>query len=309
MSLCSITGASRCQDKDHTANQIAPITNYSKLLGGSSKSQKEKILKIKQDASTQTKVNQVRHSRETISRNKEIPLNTVVSPSSLKDNKTLEFRNTDLATEGLSRAFQKCYVNKTPPRTSTTSYSVMFCKRRKRKQIFTTEHLLPACQKCSLGLDEEQKQKPLPSSGSRSRRIQRRSWPVYNNSTSKKLSPPVSPLKSDHPKKHIAYKGPISSSSDRMLKDQGRTHSKSDIKETKNVLISNHPRKLKRSNYAPRLKHKPGDTISNREFHPIPVAWRNSNRSIWDDSAAHLLEMTMSFLKDIPKVKQIARYM
>ena len=96
MSLCSITGDSRCQDKDRTANQTAPITNYSKLLGGSSKSQKEKILKIKQDASTQTKFNQVRLSRETISRNKYIPLNTVVSTSSLKVNKALEFRNTDL---------------------------------------------------------------------------------------------------------------------------------------------------------------------------------------------------------------------
>ena len=309
MSLCSITGASRCQDKDHTANQIAPITNYSKLLGGSNKSQKESLLKLKQDASTQTTVNQVRHSRETISRNKDIPLNTVVSPSSPKVKKTLEFRNTDLATEGLTDAFQRCSVNKTPPRTSTTSYSVMFCKRRQQKQIFTTEHLLPACQKCSLGLDEKQKQKPLPSSGSRSRRIQRRSWPMYNNSTSKKLSPPVSPLKSDHPKKHIAYKRPISSSRDRRLKDQGRTHSKSEIKETKNVLISNHPRKIKRSNYAPRLKHKPGDTISNHEFPPIPVAWRKSNRSIWDDSAAHLLDMTMNFLKNIPKVKQIVRYL
>ena len=123
------------------------------------------------------------------------------------------------------------------------------------------------------------------------------------------VSKPVSPLKSDHPKKHIAYKRPISSSRDRRLKDQGRTHSKSEIKETKNVLISNHPRKIKRSNFAPRLKHKPGDTISNHEFPPMPVAWRKSNRSIWDDSAAHLLDMTMNFLKNIPKVKQIVRYM
>ena len=227
-------------------------------------------------------------------RNLPISLSQLEGRSQSNDNFTTH-KEIDFATNNLNYSLRKCSIKeKSPHRSSATSYSVMLCKRKQQKHVYNTEHLFPTCQKCHRIKMEESEEKVSTTT----RRMQRRSWPLYSHSTSKKLSPPISPSKNSCRKSRS--KSPLKSQN---LNPRDSSLNKTPVhKPEENFPLT----KLKRSMKKPRKRHpgnrQPGDNISNNPFPPIPLTWRRPDRSIWEDSAAHLLDMTTSFLKQIPKV-------
>ena len=205
----------------------------------------------------------------------------------------------DCSVNQLNTAMKKCSLKeKAPSRSSTSSYSVMVCKRRQQKHVYQTEHMFPTCQKCRGIKTEELGGHSSTNNGTTTRRIQRRSWPLYSHSTSKKLSPPISPLK------NVGRQNRSRSPSKRpKLKAQETCIKRPSVSMAVEKLPST---KAKGSFKKPHKRitgtKQPGDNISNYLFPPMPLTWRRSDRSIWDDSAAHLLDMTSNFLKQIPKV-------
>ena len=225
-----------------------------------------------------------------------------LSNISSKSNKVLAS-----STNALEESFKRCSLEIKPSCNSETSYSVMHYKRKQQKQIFTTEHLLPTCQKCRSELEEGQEVQT--NSNSRSRKMQRRSWPLYSHSISKKMSPPISPIKSGQLKSRKGSKSPASPCKDQELKVQIPIVSNSNATKPEcKMPLKKLKRNLKRNYNKNRKNLQTGDTISFNPFPPIPITWRSSNRSLWDDSAAHLLDMTTSFLKKIPKVTVYSFY-
>ena len=205
----------------------------------------------------------------------------------------------DCAANQLNTAMKRCSLKeKAPTRSSTSSYSVMVCKRRQQKHVYQTEHIFPTCQKCRGIKTEELSGHASSNNGATPRRIQRRSWPLYSHSTSKKLSPPISPLK------NVGRQSRSRSPSKRpKLKGQETCIKKPSMSIAVEKMPSTKAKgSLKKSHKLIKGTKQPGDNISNYPFPPMPLTWRRSDRSIWDDSAAHLLDMTSNFLKQIPKV-------
>ena len=149
------------------------------------------MLKIKQNASTQTASTHSIEKPLPSSNTPEVDIKSF-SLGLTPDNNRIEVARSigipKSATSSLEDSFERCSLSNKPPlRSSSTSYSVMLHKRRQQKQIFTTEHLFSTCHKCRSKM-EEGHEKPLVNSTTRSRRIQRRSWPIYNPPNSKKLA-------------------------------------------------------------------------------------------------------------------------
>ena len=211
--------------------------------------------------------------------------------------------NLDDTTNQLNNATIKCSLKeKNPSRASTSSYSVMASRRRQQKQVYTTEHIFSTCPKCHRSKVEESEANSSTSNSTSSRRIHRRSWPLYSHSTSKKMSPPISPSK---------LGGRQSRSRSPSKKPKLKPCETSFKRPALNMSIDTlPPTRVKKTSLSKSLKRNvrpknTGDNISTNPFPPIPLTWRRSDRSIWDDSAAQLLDMTTNFLKQMPKVSFI----
>ena len=209
----------------------------------------------------------------------------------------------DDTTNQLNTAMIKCSLKqKTLSRASTSSYSVMASRRRQQKQVYTTENIFSTCPKCHRSKVEESEAISCSNNSTSSRRMQRRSWPLYSHSTSKKMSPPISPSK---------FGARQSRSRSPSKKPKLKPRETSLKRPAPNMSIDNLPSTRIKTSLSKSLKRttrpkNPGDNISTNPFPPIPLTWRRSDRSIWDDSAAQLLDMTSNFLKQIPKVSFIS---
>ena len=307
--MLSHTGASRVlfPNDDNTATSIVvdSTTNYSKLPD-SSKDKSQSSLKVKQDVSTQTILStytSIRKSSSLLTKaTSTLTSNSssILQDSNMRAGRLGEISNSDA--NALENAFKRCSL-RNKPSSSCTSYSVMVCKRRQQRQVFTTENLLPTCNKCRSEKEHGSDEIPLGSQ-TRSRRTQRRSWPIYSHSSSKKLSPPLSPLKRENQKLHKRSKSPASISKESPSK---KKYSISRNSAARSFEQDSRLSKQKRNAYTQgNINDKSkatGDTISFNPFPPIPLTWRRPGRSMWDDSAAHLLDMTVTFLRKLPKVK------
>ena len=288
----------RCFNKENSVNM-----HVSKMIESRS-TQSENVCHIKPATSLDAnKDNEKQISSLPTSQKRKLPISLSQQQIRSQDKDTTK-ANLNNVTNQLNTAMIKCSLKeKTPSNASTSSYSVMAFRRRQQKQVYTTENIFSTCPKCHRSKVEESEAMLSTNNSTSSRRTQRRSWPLYSHSTSKKMSPPISPSK---------FGARQSRSRSPSKKPKLKPRETSFKRPAPNMSIDNLPSTRIKTSLSKSLKRNtrpknPGDNISTNPFPPIPLTWRRSDRSIWDDSAAQLLDMTTNFLKQIPKVSFIPR--